>query len=411
MFKILFVTLFLFPGLMTAQENILLLQQAVDSAIANNPDLNQARAVLAQKEAEWRTQTGIEAPEISYFEEGINSKAAKPFEERRWTVSQSVDFPLTTVYRLKAVNEEEKALRYRIEAAANEIRSQVKSRYIEVLYALHMKELGTRQKDLADDLYKAVYTKFETGMANGMDLANAELQVAEAENALDEAERLLHLARYSLFYLMGLEVSQINYGIQFSDSLKSAEVEIAQIQALAVLQEQPGYMAAMHEYQASQNKLREAKSNILPDIRFNLYRQNYGDGFDYNGFEIGISLPLWLPFEQKGKIRMAQARQQEIEWQQKIIELDMKQQIEHAWHSYETSKRTVDRYNTTIRGKSMKLQQLSLKAYRLGEVDLLNLINAQQVFLANQKRYLASLRDYYLQLAQLEKFLKQELVY
>lgn len=411
MVKILTVIFMFIPGLFMAQDNLLLLQQAVDSALLNNPDLNRMRAVLAQKEEEWRTLTGIDAPEFSYFEEGINSKAARPFEEKRWTISQSVDFPLTTVYRLKAVREEEKALRFRIRAVENEIRSQVKSRYIEVLYALHLQNLGKEQKELADELYKAVYTKFETGLANGMDLTNAELQVSEAENALDEAERLLHMARYSLFYLMGLEIPEISYRIQFTDTLNTTDIEIAQIQALAVLDEQPLYMAALHEYQASQNKLKEAKSNLLPDIRFNLYKQNYGDGFDYNGFEVGLSIPLWLPFEQKGKIRMAEARQSEIEWQQKSIELDMKQQIEHAWHSYETSKRTIDRYNQTMREKSLKLQQLSLKAYRLGEVDLLNLISAQQIFLANQKRYLTSLRDYYLQLVQLEKFFDQELVY
>jgi cobalt-zinc-cadmium efflux system outer membrane protein len=410
MTKIFIVILILVPGWLSGQDKLLRLQQAVDSALLNNPDLNQARAVLSQKEEEWRTLTGIEAPEISYFEEGINSKAAKPFEERRWTVSQSVDFPLTTIYRLKAVREEGKAIRFRIQAIENEITAQVKSKYIEVLYALHLQELGKQQKDLADELYKAVYTKFETGMANGMDLANAELQVAEAENALDEAERLLHMARYSLFYLMGLEIPEISYEILFSDTLSGTDMEIAQIQALALLQEQPAYMASLHDYQASQNKLREAKSNILPDIRFNLYRQNYGDGFDYNGFEVGLSIPVWLPFEQKGRIRMAEARQTEIEWQQKSIELDMKQQIEHAWHSYETSRRTIERYKNTMSGKSLKLQQMSIRAYRLGEIDLLNLISAQQIYLNNQNRYISSLRDYYLQLAQLEKFLNQELV-
>lgn len=411
MTRIWMMLLCMIPLTLTGQEKVLLIRQAVDSAIQNNPELNQFRAVLAQKLEEWRTLTGIEAPEISYFEEGINSKAAKPFEERRWTVSQSVDFPLTTMYRLKAVKEEGKALRARIRAMENEVRSQVKSRYIEVVYALHMQELGRRQKELAEDLYRAVFTKFETGMANGMDLTNAELQVAEAENTLDEAERMLHQARYSLFYLMGLEIPQISYDILFADTLKSVDMEIAQIQALAVLQEQPLYVAALHDYQASHNKLKEAKSNLLPDIRFNLYRQNYGDGFDYNGFEVGLSIPIWLPFEQKGRIKMAEARQTEIEWQQKSIELDMKQQIEHAWHSYETSKRTIERYQSTLSQKSMKLQELSLRAYRLGETDLLNLIGAQQSFLNNRKRYLASLRDYYLQLAQLEKFLNQELVY
>lgn len=411
MTKIFIAFFFFLPGWLPGQDQLLSLRQAVDSALLNNPDLNQARAVLSQKEEEWRTLTGIEAPEFSYFEEGINSKAAKPFEERRWTISQSADFPLTTIYRLKAVKEEGKAMRFRVTAIENEVRSQVKSHYIEILYALHLQELGNQQKDLAVELHKAVYTKFETGMANGMDLTNAELQVAEAENVLDEAERLLHMSRYSLFYLMGLETSEINYNIQFSDTLASTAMEIVQIQALAVLEKQPAYMAALHDYQASQNKLREAKSNILPDLRFNLYKQNYGSGFNYNGFEVGVSIPVWLPFEQRGRIRMAEARQSEIKWQQKSIELDMKQQIEHAWHNYEASKRIIDRYKQTMSGKSVKLQQLSLKAYRLGEIDLLNLISAQQIFLANQKRYLTSLRDYYLQLAQLEKFLNLELVY
>ncbi len=401
----------IYAGVSGAQENMLLLQQAVDSALQNNPDLNQANAILKQKESEWRTLTGIEAPEISYFEEGVNPGVPKPFEERRWTIAQSVDFPLTTIYRLKAVKEEAKAVGFRIKAMENEIKSQVKSRYIEVLYAIHLKEVGGRQKKLADELYNAAYTQFETGMGNGIDLLNAELQVSEAENVLSEADRLLHMARYSLFYLMGLEVSEINYDIQFSDSLKSRPVEIDQIQALAKLQEQPNYMAALCDFNASSNKLKEAKSNILPDIRLNLYKQNYGGGYSYTGFEVGLSIPIWLPFEQKGKIEMAQARQTEIEWQQKSIELDMKQQIEHACHSYKSSKQIIDRYNETMSTKSQKLQQLSLKAYQLGESDLLNLINAQQTYLLNQKRYLTALRDYYLQLAQLEKFLDQELVY
>jgi cobalt-zinc-cadmium efflux system outer membrane protein len=411
MIKVLTFLFVITSGLSFGQENLLLLSQAVDSALLNNPDLNQARAVLSQKENEWRTLTGIEAPEISYFEEGINQKAAKPFEERRWAVSQSVDFPLTTIYRLKAVNQEASALQFRVKAMENEIRSEVKSRYIEVLYALHLQALGEQQKQLAEGLYNAAYTRFETGEGNGMDLINAELQLAEAENTLSEAERLLHMARYSLFYLMGLEVSEISYGIQFSDTLKNTQVEIGQIQALTVLQQQPSYLAALHNHQAATNKLREAKSNILPDIRFNLYRQNYGDGFNYNGFEIGLSFPVWLPFEQKGRIKMAEARRTEIEWQQKAIELDMKQQIEHAWHSYQSSKQIIDRYNNSMSAKSQKLQNLSMEAYRLGETGLLNLINAQQSFLANQKRYLAALRDYYLQLAQLEKFLNTELVY
>ena len=393
------------------QNSLLLLEQAVDSALQNNPDLNQARAMLSQKESEWRIQMGIDAPEISYFEEGVNSKSTKPFEERRWTISQSFDFPLTTFYRLQSVKQEEQVFWYQVKAIENELKSEVKSRYIEVLYALYLQELGVQQKKLAEELYNAVYTKFEIGMANGIDLTKAELQVAESDNFLSSAEQILHQARYGLFFLMGLDISEINYSIEFSDSLSSVDVEVSQILALSVLHEQPEYVAALYEYQASQSNLKEAKSNILPDIRFNLYKQNYGDGFSYNGFEIGLSIPIWLPFEQRGNIKIAEARQTEIEWKQKSIELDMKQKIEKAWHGYDTSKEIIDRYNQTMSAKSQKLQLLSLEAYRLGEIDLLNLLSAQQTYLETQQRYLLALRDYYLQLVQLEKFLNQELVY
>jgi cobalt-zinc-cadmium efflux system outer membrane protein len=162
---------------------------------------------------------------------------------------------------------------------------------------------------------------------------------------------------------------------------------------------------------ASDYFLKEAKSNILPDIRFSLYKQDYGSGYNFNGFELGFSIPIWLPFEQKGKIKIATARKDEIQWQQQEIRLNMKKQIEYAWHNYSVSRSIVNRYNNSMKERASKLQSLTLKAYQLGEIDLLNLLNAQQIFLKSEQRYLTALRDYYLQLAFLEKFLDKELIY
>jgi cobalt-zinc-cadmium efflux system outer membrane protein len=393
------------------QAQLLTIQDAVEQAIKNNAQINQMRSQLQQKQAEWRTQTGISAPEISYMKEGINNKAADPFQEQRWTVSQSVDFPLTTSYRTKGLHQEEKAMEFGIQEEGRKLKSEVKSRYVEVIYALHLQKLRDQQLKLATELYNAVFTQFETGMGNGMDLTKAELQVAEANNDIDDARRQLHMARYSLFNLMGLPPENQKYTIEFMDTLKSNNVEISQITALSVLTDQPLYKSSESELTASGYFLKEARSNILPDIRFNLYKQDYGTGYNFNGFELGLSFPVWYPFEQKGKIRMNLARQDEIRWKQKEIRSAVKEQIEHAWHSYEVSRSTIQRYDETIRTKAEKLQTLTLNAYRLGEVDLLNLIQAQQIYLNSQQRYLSALRDYYIQLVELERFLNLELVY
>ena len=390
---------------------LLTIQDAVDQAIKNNAPINQMRSQLNQKKEEWRTQTGISSPEFSYMKEGINNKAADPFQEKRMTVSQSIDFPLTTAYRIKGIRQEEKAMEFSIQEEERKVKASVKSRYVEVIYALHLQKLRDQQLKLATELYNAVYTQFETGMGNGMDLTKAELQVAESNNDIDDARRQLHQARYSLFNLMGLPPENQKYTIEFMDSLKSNDVAISQITALSVLTEQPSYQSSLKELEASGYFLKEARSNILPDIRFNLYKQDYGTGYNFNGFELGLSFPIWYPLEQKGKIRMNLARQEEIQWKQKEIRSGVKEQIEHAWHSYEVSRSTIKRYDETIRSKAEKLQALTLSAYKLGEVDLLNLIQAQQIYLNSQQRYLSALREFYIQLIELEKFLNRELVY
>lgn len=409
-FKIILTT-FLWICFSPAQAQLLTIKDAVDQAIQNNAQINQLRSQLSQKKQTWRIQTGIASPEISYLKEGISNKAADPFQEQRFSISQSVDFPLTAVYRLKAHKEEQKALEFSIKEEERIVKAGVKARYIDVVYALYLQRLREQQLKLSTELYNAVYTQFETGMGNGMDLTKAELQVAEANNDIDDARRLLHQARYSLFYLMGLPPENQKYTLEFMDTLRSNDVEISQITALSVLTEQPAYQSTVKELDASAYYLKEAKSNLLPDMRFNFYKQDYGTGYHFNGFEVGLSFPLWYALEQKGNININKIHQEEILWKQKQIRSGVKEQIEHAWHSYEVSRSTIKRYDETIRSKAEKLQSLTLNAYRLGEVDLLNLINAQQIYLNSQQRYLKALHDFYAQLVELERYLDMELVY
>ncbi|MDB4582303.1 TolC family protein [Draconibacterium sp.] len=394
-----------------AQDSLLTIQQAVKTAYLQNTELQQLWAQLKQKENVWRTETGISAPEISYFKEGIGSGPGDVFDEKRFTVSQEIDFPLTTSYRIKGLKEEVKALEYKILSREKEIKAEVKSKYIEVMYALYLQKSRENELKLAQDLYNAVFTKYETGMGNGIDLANAELKLEEAKNDLDQSEWILHKARYGLFFAMGLPEEEQKYSIAFSDTLTADNIEISQIFALAVQEEQPKYLASEHEFTASKYFIKEAKSNILPDIRFNFYKQNYGSGYDFNGFEVGLKIPIWYPFEQKGKIQIANAKQSEIRWKQKEIRLEMKRQIEYAWHNYSVSRSIINRYNNTMKDKATELQRLSLRAFQLGEMDLLNLLNAQQIYLSSEQRYLSALRDYYLQLVALEIYLDKDLVY
>lgn len=406
------IFLFLFSTFtVSAQEDLLTILKAVNSAYDRNTELQQLRAQLKQKENEWRIATGISSPEISYFKEGIAEGTGQAFDEKRITISQEIDFPLTISYRLKAISEEVKATELRVRSLERTIKAETKSLYIEVLYALHLQQSRQNQLKLAEELYNAVYTKFETGMANGIDLTNARLRLDEAKNDLDQSEWILHQARYGLFYSIGLPTEDQKYSITFTDTLVASDIEISQILSLAAQENHPDFQASQHELNAAGYYLKETKSNILPDLRFNLYKQNFGAGYNFTGFEVGLKIPLWYPLDQKGRVNMALAKEDEITWKQEQIRLTMKKEIEYAWHNYSVSRSIVKRYIETMKNNADQLRNLSLRAYQLGEIDLLNLLNAQQIYLSSEQRYLSALRDYYLQLVSLEKYLEKDLVY
>lgn len=394
-----------------AQENLLTIQKAVETALSRNPELNKERSILGQKKEQWRNLTGIGSPELVFMKEGINQNEPTPFTEQRYSVSQSVEFPVSTVYRLQAAKKEVAVQEQKIKAIEKDLTVSVKSQYVNVLYALHLQRMRDQQIKLANDLYKAVYSRFETGLGNGMDLIKAEIQVAESQNDRDESERILHTARYNLFGFLGLDPEEQKYTIQFTDSLRAYEERISQSQALNYLEQQPLFRSAVLSTGAARDRISEARNKLFPDMRFDLYRQDFGNGFRFNGFEIGLKFPLWFWLENKGNIRTAQATEDQTIWNQQLIKLDLKKEVEHAWHGYITSKTSLERYKSTIKSKAEKLYALTLEAYRLGEIDLLNLINAQQIYLSSELKYISALRDYFLQMVNLEKFMEIEIVY
>lgn len=404
------ILLLLAHTLLQAQDNRITLQEAVESGLQRNPGLRELYSVLDQKRNTARQETGIDDPEVSYFREGISNGPGDIFDEQRVTISQSIDFPLTTAYRMKGIREEVTALENEVKAREKMVRAEVKSSYVEVIYALRLQLSRQNQVTILTDLHKAVSTKMELGMASGIDLTSIELQLQEALNDLDQSEFILHKARYNLFYAMGLPVPEQTYDITFSDSLNVIEVEVGQIMTLSMLEQQPEYQSTLHELQAARLFLKEAKSNVMPDLRLNLYRQDYGSGYDFTGFEVGVSIPLWYPLAHKGRINASAARVEEVGWKQDRIRLELKRELEHAWHNYDISRKIINRYRDTMRSRATELQRLSLRAYQLGEIDLLRLLNARQVFLNGEQHYLAAMRDYYLQLIALERYLGRDLV-
>ncbi len=403
------VFLLVLPLILVAQQEKLTLEKAITLALENNPEIRKLQANLEEKRMQWRTETGLDDPEFTYFKEGLGE--SNDFDEQRIAVTQSFDFPSTAIFRHKAIKKEEKALEFELKARKRDLTAAVKKQYVQLLFSIYSKELVIKKIDLSEELYNAAYSRNESGIGNGMELLNAEIRKAEASNDIDRADAQFHEARYGLFNLIGMKIEDQSYSIQYSDTLRTNQAKINQDKALDYLEEQPEYRAAALSSEASFTRVREAKSNILPDLSLSYYKQDFGNGFDFHGFEIGLKLPLWLPLKHKGEVAMANARSQQNQWEQVRVKLQMKKKIEIAWHGYEESLSTIHRFNKTIRSKANLLLDLTYEAYRIGEIDLITLLDAQQTYLRSQQTFYDALRNHYIQLIELEKYIGEEIVY
>ncbi len=381
---------------------------AIDLALKNNPVLNQLIQEKEKKSSEYIGSFGLNSPTVSFMKEGIQNSN---FAEQRWSISQSIDFPLSTIYNLNAISDEESALEFKIESERLNVISEVKNNYTNIIYAKELSALYNEQISISGDLLNAVKSKVEAGESSELDLMKAEIQYAEAENDLEDANRLFHISRYNLFKSIGLNPKEQKYGINFPDSLEYVEINIGQLKVLENLEILPEYLSISKQLSSAENKINSAWSGLLPNLNFSYYKQDYGSGYDFSGFEIGLQIPLWFALNNNSEIQQASAYRNQLIYKRKEVQLQMKTGIEHTWHSYEASLSTIKRYQSMIQKKSELLRNLTLEGYRLGEIDLLSLLDSQRTFLQSEKRYLDALRAYYYQLINLEKYLNTTLVF
>lgn len=398
------------PAWSQAQQ-LITLKEAIETGLEKNPKVNQMAMRLEQKSVEWKNQLGLQDPVAEFAREGISSSHTQPFVEQRFSFSQEIDFPLTSFLRIQALETERKAMEIEIEAVKKNIILNIKRYYIDVLYAQHVESLKRDERKLAQDLYSAVKQRKESGAGTEMDYLAAELTLLEAENQINDADRILHEARYTLFNYMGLNPPDQTYSIVFQDTLFTREDLINQQEALSHLTAHPEYQAGGALIRSQERFIQAQQSNFLPDLNLGYMRQDFGTGYQFNGIELGLKLPLWGAWKQRGQVQQAQMKKEEFMWAQTETYLDLKKRIELAWHSYENSKVILSRYRSGMREKAEKLRNLSMEAYTLGEIDLIKLIEAQRLYLSGQERFLDALRDYYIRLAELEYFIQTELVY
>lgn len=391
--------------------NSVTVKSAIILAMQKNPGLRTLKAEIDKKRGELRSNSGLADPVISFGREGIGNSSFSSYDEQRIGITQEIEFPTKTSSLNKTLLSEIESLELEYKNKSLLLREEIKKLYSELQYGLEMLHLAENEFQISQQLLEAVDLKYTSGEATKTELLKARIQADEARNSISEAKNNMHRSRYSLFNVIGLETSQQKYSIKFPDTLYYEAVEISQDDILSTFVSMPGVLAKMKSIESARNYREYAGNSYYPNFSLHLFGQDMGSGFKSFGFEVGFSVPLWFGMNQNGKIEEASANLVASEEKYREELLLMKKEVEIAWHGYEAANENILRFIKGILSDSEELLRLTTEGYKLGEIDFLNLLEAQRTYLSSSKRYYGYLLDYQHRLIELERFSNREFLY
>lgn len=166
-------------------------------------------------------------------------------------------------------------------------------------------------------------------------------------------------------------------------------------------------VAARLNAKASRDALRLARKERMTDVgvRFG-YSNSYIPGdFSQAASAItgGVEIPLKFSAFSKGQIKIAQAQIGKSEESYRLVEAQIKYELEQAWNLYYMHCRQVENFDKGLLAMASEVLKGKIYSYRRGESSLLEVLNAQRTFNDMQIAFYNSLYDRAAALINLER--------
>jgi cobalt-zinc-cadmium efflux system outer membrane protein len=179
-------------------------QQAINLALANNPQLAASREQVAQARARVTEATALPDPGLSATIVGQSGAFAPGSAgEHDYALGLTIPFPDRIRLRGKVAAADVHASEFSLDQLRQSIASQTSQTYDSLLVALRHRADFQQAGQLAQDFLTRTEARFNAGTTPKLDVIKARVDVAQAQNDLIASERTVSNARAALNRLIG----------------------------------------------------------------------------------------------------------------------------------------------------------------------------------------------------------------
>lgn len=379
-----------------AQDVACTLDEAIQRALEKYPSVEAARLETSRLSTLERTSFELPKTDIALLYGQYNSIQRG---DNNVTISQSIPFP-TVFAKQKSYNAAmTKSAMLQEVASRNELVFRVKQTFNQLLYLKSLHECLTQQDSLLTALLRVANVQYKTGESTLLALTTAEAQLMEIKNQAlrNEADRQIvldHLQRLCQSPSIHDVAGKLDTfaGVYSVDSLA-----IANNPSLALSKQHIKVVDAYRSVEVSR---------MMPDLRAGYFSQTligtqnvngqdqYFDSHKrFQGFSIGLSVPLWFA-PQTARVKAASIASVIAKKQDELLQLNIAQQYSDALQELTKNSNSVKYYREHALPAASLLALQSRQSFRSGEVDQATLLLTIKQVLVIREGYLNALLQY-----------------
>jgi cobalt-zinc-cadmium resistance protein CzcA len=358
-----------FSGLahtVNAQQSTLNLEQVKEIAFTNNKQLKTMQLQIEESEAMQNTAFSFDKTSF-YYDYDQNNIAENNYPLKIFGVEQSFKFPTQYSSKLKSNKLKTEIRKLEYQKHKQILEKELTQMYYEIIYLTNARNVYQMIDSLYFEIEEKAIKSQNAGEINHLDYLNTLAKKQKTETDLSTAENNLKIAYEKLYALMN---SQDNFTIVYEEISK--------------LKVETGNLENNIEYQIFKNQtdyfesiINANRQQYTPDFNLGYFygSNNYPNSKTYNGFTIGIDIPLFWS-EQKANTNVAKISYQinQNQFEDNLFMLNSKQK--QLLIELENYKELIRKYEESGSNLSDQIILSAQKSFEAGEIDYFKFVNS-----------------------------------
>lgn len=302
-------------------------------------------------------------------------------------------------HRLQAAQDQTSVVRSQVSDNERQLIFNVGQQFVDVLLAESMLEFAQQDLDGFQKTVEISQERFHVGDMSEGDFLKIKLQLLQFQSDLAAAKlaRLQSLA--ALRQLLGFESVPNDYDVLGTLDYQPVHADLAGLRSVAAIN-RPDLRAAQQGVVAAESQLALQQANGKMDITGTF---NYSHTAGTNTGAFFYSMPLPLFNRNQGEIARArfaitQAQEQASETTQQVST-----DVLQAYENLHTNDQIILLYQGGYVDAAKQSRDISEYAYRKGAASLLDYLDSERTYRANQLAYRQALANYMLALEQMRQ--------